>query len=136
MHEGGHRVPFIASWPGVVTAGATNNATVMTMDFLPTFTNMGGATPPVGHVIDGTDLMPQLTGQTPPPQRALHWLFGSDWAVRRGVWKLMKNGAKELSLVNVEQDLSEQTNRAAENPALVVELTRLHEEWIASVGNR
>ena len=136
MHEGGHRVPLIASWPGVTTAGATNNATVMTMDFLPTFTNMAGATTPVRHVIDGIDLMPQLTGQATPPQRALHWLFGSDWAVRRGAWKLVQEGAKELSLVNVEQDLAETTNLAHVNPTLVDELTRLHQQWIASVGNK
>ena len=136
MHAGGHRVPLIASWPGVTTAGATNNATVMTMDFLPTFTNMAGATTPVRHVIDGIDLMPQLTGQATPPQRALHWLFGSDWAVRRGAWKLVQEGAKELSLVNVEQDLAETTNLAHVNPTLVDELTRLHQQWIASVGNK
>lgn len=136
MHEGGHRVPLIASWPGVITAGATNSTTVMTMDFLPTFANIAGATTPVSHVIDGIDLMPQLTGQATPPQRALHWLFGNDWAVRRGAWKLMREGVKELSLVNVEQDLAETTNHAHVNPALVDELTRLHQQWIASVGNK
>jgi arylsulfatase A-like enzyme len=136
MHEGGHRVPLIAFWPGVITAGATNNATVMTMDFLPTFTTMAAATPPVGHVIDGTDLMPQFTGQATPPQRTLHWLFGGNWAVRRGAWKLMKQGAKDLSLVNVEHDLAETANLAPANPALVDELTRLHHEWIAAVGSR
>jgi arylsulfatase A-like enzyme len=136
MHEGGHRVPFIASWPGVIASGATDDATVMTMDFLPTFTNMAGATPPVGHVIDGTDLMPRLTGRTTAPQRALHWLFGSDWAVRRGAWKLIKQGAKDLSLVNIEQDLAETTNLAQANPALVDELTQLHKAWVAAVGNK
>lgn len=136
MHEGGHRVPFIAAWPDVVTAGATNSATVMTIDFLPTFTNLAGATTPVGHVIDGTDLMPLFTGQAKPPQRALHWLFGRDWAVRREAWKLMKQGGEDLSLVNVEQDPAETTNHAHVNPALVDELTRLHQQWIASVGNK
>ncbi len=84
----------------------------------------------------GIDLMSQLTGQATPPQRALHWLFGSDWAVRRGAWKLVQEGAKELSLVNVEQDLAETTNLAQVNPALVDELTRLHQQWIVSVGNK
>ena len=45
MYEGGHRVPFIASWPGVIAAGTTNSATVMTMDLFPTFAKLAGATP-------------------------------------------------------------------------------------------
>jgi arylsulfatase A len=136
MQEGGHRVPFIASWPGVITAGTTNAAAVITMDFFTTFAKLGGATAPAGHAIDGTDIMPLLAGASQPPERTLHWLFGNDWAVRRGPWKLMQEGAKAPALVDVEHDLEETKNWANEKPALVAELSQLHHAWIESVGNK
>lgn len=136
MQEGGHRVPFIASWPGVIAAGGTTDATVMTMDFFPTFARLAGATPPAGHVIDGTDFMPVLRGEKTPAPRVLHWLFGDAWAVRRGAWKLMQEGGKPPSLVNLDQDLAERNNRINDEPALVDELTTLHRQWIAAVGSR
>jgi len=136
MQEGGHRVPFIASWPGVITAGTTNGSTVMTMDFFPTFAKLAGATTPAGHPIDGTDLMPLLKDPATKSDRVLHWLFGDAWAVRRGAWKLSGEGEKALSLVNLEKDLEEKNNRLSEQPELVSELTNLHRHWIESVGSR
>ncbi|MFN5655443.1 MAG: sulfatase-like hydrolase/transferase, partial [Verrucomicrobiota bacterium] len=44
MFEGGHRVPCVASWPGVIPGGLKHDATAMTMDFLPTFAKLAGAT--------------------------------------------------------------------------------------------
>jgi arylsulfatase A-like enzyme len=136
MQEGGHRVPFIAAWSGMIKAGTTNGAVAVTMDFFPTFAKLAGATAPAGHVIDGLDLMPQLVGASQPPERTLHWLFGNNWAVRRGPWKLMKEGEKPLSLVNVEADLAEANNQANEKTGLVAELSALHRDWIESVGNK
>jgi len=136
MQEGGHRVPFIAAWPGVIAAGKTTDATVLTMDFFPTFARLAGATPPAGHVIDGTDVMPVLQGDSKSTARVLHWLFGDAWAVRQGAWKLMQEGGKPPLLFNLDQDVGERTNRFAEQSALAAELTALHGEWIATVGNR
>jgi hypothetical protein len=39
-------------------------------------------------------------------------------------------------LFNLDQDVGERTNRFAEQSALAAELTALHREWIATVGNR
>jgi arylsulfatase A-like enzyme len=136
MFEGGHRVPFIASWPGVIPAGTTNSQTVMTMDFLPTFAKLACARPPEGHPIDGTDIMPLLKDSTKKSDRVLHWLFGSSWAVRKGAWKLIGKDKTALTLVNLEQDIAEKINLIKEKPELAEELLNLHRQWIAAVGDR
>jgi arylsulfatase A len=136
MNEGGHRVPFIASWPGVIAAGATSGQTVMTMDLFPTFAGLAGGTVSKDHQIDGLDLMPLLKGGAITKDRDLHWLFGDSWAVRKGAWKLMGRGDRPLSLVNLEKDLEEKNDLIKDQPGLVDELLKKHQEWIGSVGNR
>lgn len=89
MFEGGNRVPMIASWPGKIPAESTNEDTVMTMDFFSTFAKLAGASLPNGLRIDGIDLMPALKGSASRSDRAIHWLFGKSWAVRKGSWKLI-----------------------------------------------
>lgn len=136
MNEGGHRVPFVASWPGVIRAGTTNSQPVMTMDFFPTFAKLAGATLPDGRQLDGIDIMPFLKDQGIRTDRTLHWLFGNSWAVRKGVWKLIGKGNDPLTLVNLENDLQEKDNLLKQEPERVDELMRLHRAWIGSVGSK
>jgi arylsulfatase A-like enzyme len=136
MFEGGHRVPFIAHWPGVIPAGQTNSRTVMSMDLLPTFAKLAGTSAPENHPIDGVDILPLLKDPSKQTDRVLHWLFGSDWAVRKGAWKLIGKSDRPLTLVNLEADIEEKQNLIKEKPGLVGELMKLHHQWIAEVGNR
>ena len=133
--EGGHRVPMIASWPGVIAAGATHSQMVMTMDFFPTFAKLAGATIPEARQIDGIDLMPRLKGDRQKVDRVLHWRHGDSWAVRKGPWKLIGRGMDALTLVNLEKDLGERVNLLKEQPECVDELMKYHRLWISSVGD-
>lgn len=136
MSEGGHRVPFIAGWPGVIPAGKTSDETVMTMDFFPTFAKLAGATTPAGHQLDGLDVMPVLKGGAGDSSRVLHWRFGDDWAVRKGAWKLIGKGDVALDLVNLETDIAEKKNQIEDKPDLAGALMKLHRQWIAEVGDK
>ena len=136
MLEGGHRVPFIASWPGVMTAGTTNKQTVMSMDLFPTFAKLAGARVPEGHLLDGSDIMPLLMDSEKVSDRVLHWLFGDSWAVRQGSWKLIGKNQIALTLVNLDSDLEEKNNLLKEQPERVDELLKLHRQWIESVGSK
>ena len=136
LYEGGHRVPFIASWPGVIAPGTTCGEALMSMDLLPTFAALAGAKAPADHVIDGIDAMPILKGTPPTGHRNLHWQSGNSWAVRSGPWKLSGSGGKSLTLVNLEKDIGEKHNRMKEEPERAEELMKLHREWIGSVGER
>lgn len=136
MFEGGHRVPFIANWPGVIAGGRTNSHVVMTMDILPTFAKLAGASVPSGHQLDGVDVIPLLKDDAKLSDRVLYWMFGEDWAVRKGSWKLIGKGDEAQTLVNLADDLSEKTNLINEKPDLTDELFKLHQQWIAEVGNK
>ncbi len=136
MKEGGHRVPFIASWFGKIPSGKTNENTVISMDLFPTFLHLAGVKIPENHIIDGMDIMPVMKNNAKAKDRLLHWQFGDTWAVRKGPWKLSGDGEKVLSLVNLEIDMTELSNKMDEQPAIVNELIILHKQWVASVGNR
>jgi arylsulfatase A-like enzyme len=136
MFEGGHRVPFIANWPGVIPGGRTSGDVAMSMDLLPTFARLAGARIPQDHTIDGIDLMPILKGEAKAPSRNLHWLFGDAWAVRKGSWKLMGNGARPQALFHLEDDLSEKNNLIKQRPELADGLFELHRKWIVETGDK
>ncbi|MEM7600860.1 MAG: sulfatase-like hydrolase/transferase, partial [Verrucomicrobiota bacterium] len=55
--EGGIRVPALLRWPGKVPAGAESDAIVATLDVMPTFAALAGASDavPTDRVIDGVD---------------------------------------------------------------------------------
>lgn len=136
MFEGGHRVPCIASWPGVIPAGTTNHQTVMTMDFLPTFAKLAGATIPVSHLLDGMDMMPLLQDVTGKSDRVLHWMHADAWAIRKGGWKLIGQKGNAQTLFNLNNDLSEKDNLIHENAETADELMEFHRQWMTEVGNR
>ena len=136
MYEGGHRVPFIASWPGQIPPNSSNEETAMSMDFFPTFTRLAGVASPEQLQIDGLDLMPLLNGDTSGHDRPLHWLFGDSWAIRKGQWKLIGKGERHLTLVHLANDIGEKHNRIKDYPERVTELARLQKEWVGEVGKR
>ncbi len=135
LFEGGHREPFIASWPGTVPAGTTSGETLMSMDLLPTFANLAGAPLPADRQMDGVDIMPVLQGRPFTVKRDLHWQSEETWAVRRGPWKLMGQRNKPSALVNLEDDISEKDNLLASEAARAAELMATHKRWARSLEN-
>lgn len=88
MLEGGSRVPYIASWPGVTPAGATSEDMVSFSDHLPTFAELGGAKLPDGVKIDGRSLAPQLKGEKGTPREWAYVQLGNRWFVREKGFKM------------------------------------------------
>lgn len=136
LFEGGHRVPAIARWPGVIEAAGETAAPCMGMDLLPTFLAAAEINPPAGLQLDGADLMPLLRGD-PPPERALFWRYDTQKAVRAGEWKLLcENPEAPAQLFNLRDDLGERHDRAAEHTDVFHDLTGLLAKWEADVGDR
>lgn len=145
--EGGIRLPAIVSWPGHLPAGAVRTQLSHSCDWLPTVAELTGVKL-LNPDIDGRSLVPVLhSASAPSPHTALHWLVGGNarpqWAVRAGDWKLIGNlttsaatgftaDDKRLFLSNLATDLAETRNHAAEHPAVVQRLQRLHDAWVAA----
>jgi N-sulfoglucosamine sulfohydrolase len=62
-YEGGLRIPLIARWPGHARAGQVRTELVSTIDLVPTFLAVAGATPIAG--LPGRSLVPLLAGEQP-----------------------------------------------------------------------
>ncbi len=87
--EGGMRTPCLARWPGRVPAGRVSDEPLSTMDLNVTFTRLAGAPLPTAK-LDGTDMLPLLTGQPGAKGRDEFLFYSGDelHAVRLGDWKL------------------------------------------------
>ena len=137
-YEGGVRVPCIVRWPGKVAAGAESTAIFSTLDFLPTFARLAGFKVPDDRVIDGVDQTELLLGKR--PQGARETFMYQDNGLRRGKWKFLKANhnvhgyavdrqrKKEIELYDLEADIGETTNLAAQHPDIVRELQELMSE--------
>jgi arylsulfatase A-like enzyme len=132
-YEGGIRVPFLVCWPAQLKPGEYLSP-VISLDILPTALAAAGFGEP--KTFDGQNILPLLRGETTPQPRDLFWCSGSDegwWAVRSGDWKLVGEKAN-LSLFDLAKDVSESTNLAAQMPDKVIELTELHDVWLADMA--
>ena len=92
MLEGGSRVPFIASWPGVTPAGKVSQDIVSFADPLPTFAELGGAKLPEGVKMDGRSIAPQLRGEKGTPREWAYVQLLQRWYVREPGFKMDEKG--------------------------------------------
>ncbi len=107
--EAGMRVPLVARWPGRVPAGRTVDDLVDFSDFLPTFTELGGATLPASRIVDGVSFASVLTGDG---KSGRQWAFSQvrdRTCIRVARYKLYDNGR----LFDVVSDPAESDNLIA-----------------------
>lgn len=138
LHEGGIRVPMIASWPGKISVGKSSIAVGNTVDLLPTFCAAAGARVPADTRLDGINLLPCLTGADNAARRgSMFWQLDlyrglqrhypkpkpyATEAIRRGKWKLLAKDGQPLELFDLEADVAETRNLIESQPKLVAEL--------------
>jgi len=128
LYEGGIRVPFIARWPGKIQPQTVTNHVSAFWDFMPTVCELAGVESPENA--DGISYLPTLLGQMQPKHNHLYFEFheqGGKQAVIKDNWKLIRLNVKNpkltsLELYNIENDIHEQNNLAAEMPEKVAEL--------------
>ena len=123
LYEGGIRVPLIARWPGKIEAGRTTGHVSAFWDFLPTLAGIAGAETPAG--LDGISMEPTLFSQDGQQRhKRLYWEFhegrSSKQAVRLGKWKGVRLSPEgPLELYDLEADIGETVNVAADRPEIV-----------------
>ncbi|TDB67344.1 sulfatase family protein [Arundinibacter roseus] len=158
--EGGHRVPCLMEWPGVIPAGAVCNSMVAGMDILPTIAEATGATLPVKK-IDGVSLLANLKGKldAQPRQTFLYYYRkNSLQAVRHDNWKLVfahpgrtnegflpgkggmpgkanENFNHQGGLYDLRRDPGERYNVEKEFPEVVAALTKIADEAREDLGD-
>ncbi len=154
--EGGFRVPCVMRWPGKIPAGSVSSEVAGTIDLLPTFAHLAAAPLPPSP-LDGrdiADLMFAKPGAKSPHEAFYHYDGGNRLvALRSGKWKLMfpqtydspqpgrdgmpgqgQRKTLELSLFDLETDIGETTNVAAQHPDVVARLNDLADKMRADLG--
>lgn len=142
--EGGHRVPGIFRWPGVIAKGTQSKVPISGVDYLPTVCDIAGVELPTGRELDGVSLRGLLSGQMHQLDREkpLYWFFyrlNPAIAIRDGDWSLVSrsNDANrpkahqllkedmsfigsskpvDFQLYNLAEDLGQQTEVSKTNP--------------------
>jgi arylsulfatase A len=149
--EGAMRMPCVMRWPGHVPVGRECNEIVSTMDLLPTFAAMAGAAMP-RLPIDGHDvraiLFGEINAKSPWDAKGLmYYRIDQLQAVRSGTWKLYlpltekivanngKTAAGKMELFNLADDVGEERDVSAENPAVVERLTAMAEAARVELGD-
>lgn len=130
--EGGIRLPFIVQWKGHLPAAKVYEHPVIQLDVMPTCVAAAGGMVEPAWKLDGVNLLPYLTGENSArPHQTLYWRIDGMWAVRHGDWKLVHGRADESTpeLFDLAADVSEQRDRATDNPAKVQELRALWNAW-------
>lgn len=115
LYEGGHRVPFVLSWPDKVARGMTSAALISQTDLMPSLAAiLGGRIDPT-LALDGLDVSSALTGKSSQGRRDLvHHRGGADspLAYREGRWVLVPKGS-DWELYDLETDLAQEQNVAS-----------------------
>lgn len=127
-HEGGVRVPMLASWPGVTKAGSVCEQPVIIEDFFPTVLEIAGLSDveQIGETIDGRSFVGLLRGEEDHAryERPLIWHFPNNWgprgpgigpssAIRRGDWKLIYyHDSQTYELFDIANDIGETNDLA------------------------
>lgn len=139
-HEGGVSTPFIAWFPGQVTAGRTTDVLGHVVDLMPTLCELAGASYPETFggqsipVMEGESLLPLLRGGAGESARTLCWEHEGKRAVRSGRWKLVALHAQPWELYDMAADRTECFDLAAQEPTRVAELEAHYQRWADRVG--
>jgi arylsulfatase A-like enzyme len=92
IHEGGHRVPFLLSWPGVIRPNTTTEQTLCLTDLVATLASITGTKLPADAAEDSFDLSAIWLGakrRAPVRPSIVHHSGEGMFAIRAGRWKLV-----------------------------------------------
>jgi arylsulfatase A-like enzyme len=150
--EGGHRVPFLVRWPGVIHPRSTSAGRVSLVDVMATVAEIVGYDLPESAAEDSVSLLPALLDEeeNAPLREAVitHSSLGC-FAIHSGPWKLAfcpgscgwsepvnpdtaGFGLPGYQLYDMTADPGEQHNLCDEYPEIVSELTDLFWEIVTS----
>lgn len=89
--EGGHRVPFIARWPGSIEAGGVVDQLICLSDVMATFARVAGVALPEGAGEDSIDVFDALreSGKGPLRRTLVHHSADGTFSYRRDWWKVV-----------------------------------------------
>ncbi len=149
IFEGGHHIPFIASWPVKVSAGSHCDDTICLTDLMATAADICNVDLPDNAAEDSISILPDMlqTANSPVREATVHHSVNGDYSIRQGKWKLelcpgsggwsypvaqkaMALGLPMVQLYDLSKDIGEQENLQARYPDVVHQLTKLLDSYV------
>ena len=158
LYEGGHRVPFMIRWPGMVEAGSVSDENISQVDLLATFAAVLDIPLESDQAIDSYNLLPLLKGESyakPLRTATVQNTYEDQFALRQGSWMYIdvptgsakgepasvrktlgytETDATPGLLYNLKDDLSQHHNLYGSHPEKVAEMKALLERYRAGEG--
>ena len=146
--EGGHRVPFIARWPGVIESNSQSDQLICLADTFATFADCLKISVPANSCEDSVSFKSALLGQTIETSRKgiINHSISGHFAFRTKRWKLILAKASggwsapnenkapadwpKAQLYDMTIDSSEQSNQYLSKPEVANELLASLEEAV------
>jgi arylsulfatase A-like enzyme len=154
LFEGGHRVPFLARWPGKIKPATVSPALIAHLDMPATFATLTGTALPKDGCLDSVNVLPALLGESQKGREQFIAHTGGikgPLTVRDGNWKFIQPGGGNYGkaakggetkpspkglLYNLASDPAEQNNLAEQLPDRVKELSELIQKTRAAGRTR
>lgn len=139
--EGGHRIPLLMRWPGVIEPGRVSDALVHQADLMATLAAMTATPLLEDEAVDSFSLLELIQGGTQAARdHAISCSIRGVPAIRMGHWKLILEGGsggwsssdtqQGVQLYDLNADLGETRNLAEAFPDRVAQIRSAWENWI------
>ncbi|WP_027138661.1 sulfatase-like hydrolase/transferase [Gaetbulibacter saemankumensis] len=139
VYDGGIRVPFVMSWPGVLKPAINNELIVSSMDIFSTTIALSGAQTPDDRIIDGVNIIPYLTGKKKGQAHSSLFFRRADrnfWSIRQGNYKWVYKDKKNMKspkpnkgeLYDIQNDISESRDLSQKLNSKRDELSKLYKQ--------
>jgi arylsulfatase A-like enzyme len=139
LWDGGHRVPFIVKWPGLVKSGSISNELICLTDIFATFSDVTNVAVPSKSGEDSVSFLSALKGKKIKSTRTgvIHHSITGHFGYRLGKWKLLlakgsggwssprENESADMpiaQLYNIETDRTETNNLYLSHPEIAEKL--------------
>lgn len=148
VYEGGVRAPCFVRWTGQIPAGSKITGQTSHVDWLPTFCELAGVTPPGDRTLDGKSLVDALRiGEGASHHRYVYHTWDRyfpnpdrRWAISDQRWKLMAQFGTDATpspsgwrLFDLETDPGEKKNLIRKEPEIAERLRTEFVRWFDDV---
>ncbi|WP_081816985.1 sulfatase-like hydrolase/transferase [Polaribacter sp. Hel_I_88] len=133
--EGGHRVPFVVSYPNKIKGNRSFDGLTSSLDIFTT--SIAAANINTGNLqLDGANLIPFLTGEkTGNPHDELFWRKLEVSAARIGDYKMITLNNYGSVLYNLREDLGETNNLMLKETTIANNLQSNFDTWANTLMN-